>query len=121
MKLRVLWPCLSAGTGTGGTITGLGRRLKENNPNCLIVGVDPHCSVMGNGDSEENPGESGAVEGIGSEFLPTVLGEKVLPKSPVRVQLSQTVFQISVSHKRSSFHAIQVLNKVNRLTGYWTT
>ncbi|XP_043229342.1 cystathionine beta-synthase-like protein [Amphibalanus amphitrite] len=68
------------GTGTGGTITGLGRRLKESNPNCVIVGVDPHSSVMGYGDGAENCGPSGAVEGIGSEFQPTVLDYGVIDK-----------------------------------------
>jgi cystathionine beta-synthase len=34
------------GAGTGGTITGIARRLKELNPNIVIVGVDPPGSVL---------------------------------------------------------------------------
>lgn len=35
-----------AGAGTGGTIAGIGRKLKEKCPNCIIVGVDPHGSIL---------------------------------------------------------------------------
>jgi cystathionine beta-synthase len=34
------------GTGTGGGITGISRKLKEKNPNIQIVGVDPHGSIL---------------------------------------------------------------------------
>jgi len=37
---------LVAGAGTGGTITGVARRLKELNPNIVIVGVDPEGSIL---------------------------------------------------------------------------
>ena len=30
-----------AGAGTGGTIAGIGRKMKEHNPDCQIIGVDP--------------------------------------------------------------------------------
>ena len=32
--------------GTGGTLTGISRKIKEKNPNALIVGVDPYGSIM---------------------------------------------------------------------------
>lgn len=35
-----------AGAGTGGTISGVARKLKERCPNCIIVGVDPHGSIL---------------------------------------------------------------------------
>ena len=55
--------------GTGGTITGIARYLKEKNPNIKIVGVDPEGSVLGGRD------EVGTyqVEGIGYDFIPDVL------------------------------------------------
>lgn len=34
------------GAGTGGTITGIARRIKEVNPSCIVVGVDPHGSIL---------------------------------------------------------------------------
>jgi cystathionine beta-synthase len=54
--------------GTGGTLTGIGQRLREEIPNCKIVAVDPVGSIMGGGT------EVGTymVEGIGYDFLPEV-------------------------------------------------
>lgn len=34
------------GAGTGGTMTGIARRLKEKNPNIQIIAVDPHGSIL---------------------------------------------------------------------------
>lgn len=55
--------------GTGGTITGVAKRLKEENPNIIVVGVDPFGSILGGGD-EVYPY---LVEGIGYDFFPDVL------------------------------------------------
>ena len=57
------------GVGTGGTITGIARKLKEMNPNIKIVGADPYGSILGGGD-EIFPYQ---VEGIGYDFFPDVL------------------------------------------------
>jgi len=54
-----------AGLGTGGTITGVGRYLKEQNPGVMIVGVDPEGSIY----SGDTP-KPYQVEGIGQNFLP---------------------------------------------------
>jgi cystathionine beta-synthase len=54
-----------AGVGTGGTISGTGRYLKEQNPNILIVGADPEGSILSGG--ELRPYK---VEGIGEDFFP---------------------------------------------------
>jgi cysteine synthase len=35
-----------AGAGTGGTISGVARKLKEKCPECIIIGVDPHGSIL---------------------------------------------------------------------------
>lgn len=57
------------GMGTGGTITGVAKRLKEALPNVQIVGVDPYGSILGGG-TEIFPY---LVEGIGYDFFPAVL------------------------------------------------
>jgi cystathionine beta-synthase len=54
-----------AGVGTGGTISGIGRYLKEQNPEIKIIGADPPGSIY----SGDTPGPY-KVEGIGMELLP---------------------------------------------------
>lgn len=64
-----------AGMGTGGTITGVGKYLKEQNPDIQIIGVDPEGSVLHDyfytGDMPE--AESYKVEGIGEDIIPGTL------------------------------------------------
>jgi len=69
------------GAGTGGTITGIARRLKELNPNIIVVGVDPKGSILAVPESL-NAGGVGtyAVEGIGYDFIPRVLDRSVVDK-----------------------------------------
>ena len=62
------------GVGTGGTITGIAKRLKEYNPNIKIIGADPVGSILGGGD-EVQPYQ---VEGIGYDFFPEVLDNDLI-------------------------------------------
>tara|TARA_B100000315_G_scaffold210472_1_gene206776 strand:+ start:4757 stop:5737 length:981 start_codon:yes stop_codon:yes gene_type:complete len=62
------------GVGTGGTITGIAKRLKEEIPGIRIVGVDPYGSILGGGD-EVFPYH---VEGIGYDFFPDVLDNNLV-------------------------------------------
>lgn len=57
------------GAGTGGTITGVAKRLKEVCPNVVIVGADPEGSILAGGKEVS----SYKVEGIGYDFVPDVL------------------------------------------------
>lgn len=57
------------GVGTGGTITGIAKRLKQEMPHVKIVGVDPYGSILGGG-TDVHPYQ---VEGIGYDFFPAVL------------------------------------------------
>jgi len=59
--------------GTGGTITGIAKKLKEKNPNIIIVGVDPIGSILAVPENLNTPGPSYLVEGIGYDFIPDVL------------------------------------------------
>lgn len=63
-----------AGVGTGGTITGVAKRLKEYNPAIKIIGADPIGSILGGG-NEVKPYE---VEGIGYDFFPEVLDNSLI-------------------------------------------
>lgn len=58
-----------AGMGTGGTITGVGRYLKEQNPDVQIVGVDPEGSMY----SDPTNVHPYLIEGIGEDMMPSAL------------------------------------------------
>jgi cysteine synthase A len=62
------------GAGTGGTITGVARKLKEHNPKIQIIGVDPFGSILGGGTDVH----SYLVEGIGYDFIPKVLNNDLI-------------------------------------------
>jgi cysteine synthase A len=64
------------GVGTGGTITGVAKRLKEEIPGIIIVGADPVGSILGGGDKVEPY----LVEGIGYDFFPDVLDNSLVDK-----------------------------------------
>ena len=64
------------GVGTGGTITGIAKKLKSKNPKIQIVGADPYGSILGGGD-EVYPYK---VEGIGYDFFPDVLDNSLVDK-----------------------------------------
>lgn len=65
---------LVCGAGTGGTIAGVARKIKERCPSCKIVGVDPAGSIIALPE-ELNKSDISfyEVEGIGYDFVPTVL------------------------------------------------
>ncbi|XP_075547825.1 cystathionine beta-synthase isoform X2 [Dermacentor variabilis] len=69
------------GAGTGGTATGVARKLKERLPNVQIVAVDPHGSELAV-DAEPNDASVTMyeVEGIGYDFVPTVLDRSLIDK-----------------------------------------
>jgi cystathionine beta-synthase len=68
------------GLGTGGTISGAGKYLKEKNPGVKIIGVDPYGSLyydfVKNGTTIK--AKTYVVEGIGEDFFPTTMNLKIL-------------------------------------------
>ena len=63
-----------AGVGTGGTVCGIGKRLKEKNPNIKIVAVEPKSSAVLNG----GPSGPHKIQGIGAGFIPKTYNNDVV-------------------------------------------
>ena len=63
-----------AGVGTGGTVSGIGKRLKEKNPNIKIVAVEPKSSAVLNG----GPSGPHKIQGIGAGFIPKTYNNEVI-------------------------------------------
>jgi cystathionine beta-synthase len=66
---------LVAGVGTGGTITGTGRYLKEKNPEVAIVGADPEGSLYTGAEAKPY-----LVEGIGEDFIPQTFDPDIVDR-----------------------------------------
>jgi cystathionine beta-synthase len=67
-----------AGIGTGGTICGAGRYLKEQNPDVLVVGVDPEGSIYTA--ASEDDVRSYLIEGVGEDFWPETFDASVVDR-----------------------------------------
>jgi cystathionine beta-synthase len=68
------------GMGTGGTVSGVGKYLKEKNPKVQIIGVDPEGSLYYDfvKTGETIKAKSYVVEGIGEDFFPSTMNLKIL-------------------------------------------
>src|SRR5213076_38761 len=68
---------LVAGVGTGGTITGTTRYLRERNPDIVVIGADPEGSIYSGPESEVHPY---LVEGVGEDFWPKTFDRSVVDR-----------------------------------------
>ena len=78
LKNEVLAVVVAA--GTGGTLTGIARRVKDQVPSCKVIAVDPVGSILAQPDSlnDFKRLQGYQVEGIGYDFIPTVLDRTVV-------------------------------------------
>ncbi len=65
--------CFVAGVGTGGTVSGVGKFLKEKNPKIRVVAADPEGSIL----SGDQP-KPWAVEGIGEDYVPQTFNSQMV-------------------------------------------
>ena len=68
---------LVVGVGTGGTITGVGRYLREQNPSIEIIGADPVGSIYSGGEEAVKPY---LVEGVGEDFWPETYDPSIVDR-----------------------------------------
>ena len=106
-----------AGVGTGGTISGIGKRLKEKNPNIRIIAVEPASSPILNG------GKSGPhkIQGIGAGFIPNTYNAQVIDEvfdvdnddaiRTGRLLAQQEGLLVGISSGAAVFAAIQIAKR----------
>lgn len=106
-----------AGVGTGGTVSGTGKYLKEQNPNVTIVAVEPSSSPVLSG------GQAGShkIQGIGAGFVPDTFDRYVVDKiitvtnedavNTAREAAKKEGLFIGISSGASLYAAIQLANE----------
>lgn len=78
-----------AGVGTGGTLTGVGRVLRREIPNCKLIAVEPAASPILSGGK---PGPH-KIQGIGANFIPSILDTNLYDE--VRTVENDTAFEVA--------------------------
>lgn len=109
-----------SGVGTGGTISGIGKKLKEHYDNISIIGVEPAESPM----ISENVAGPHKIQGIGAGFIPKILNQNVIDevmkiksedalKFVKEVYLKEGLF-IGISSAANILAALEVAKKLGK-------
>lgn len=106
-----------AGVGTGGTVSGVGKRLKELNPNVKIIAVEPLSSAVLNG----KPSGAHKIQGIGAGFIPKTYDASVIDEvldidnddaiRTGRELAQQEGLLVGISSGAAAFGALQVAKR----------
>ena len=109
-----------AGVGTGGTISGIGKKLKEKNKNVKIVAVEPETSAVISG---EKAGKHG-IQGIGAGFIPKVYKPeyidevvKVSDKDAINMAVeysSQEGVLVGISSGAAIYAGVELAKKIDK-------
>lgn len=106
-----------AGVGTGGTVSGVGKRLKEKNPNVKVIAVEPKSSAVLNG----HPSGPHKIQGIGAGFIPKTYDSGIIDEvfdvendDAIRTgrQLAQTEgLLVGISSGAAAFAAAEIARR----------
>lgn len=109
-----------SGIGTGGTLMGIGKRLKEENPKSLIYGIEPENMTLIKG----NKVGSHKIEGIGDEFIPdivdaNILDDIILINDNDAINMSKKLAKemglgVGISSGANFLAAVQIQEKLNK-------
>lgn len=109
-----------SGIGTGGTLIGVGKRIKEDNPNSLIYGLEPENMTLIKG----NKIGCHKIEGIGDDFIPDIvdknlLTDVILINDNDAINMSKKIAKelglgVGISSGANFLAAVQIQDKLNK-------
>lgn len=109
-----------SGIGTGGTLMGIAKRLKEKNSDCQIYGLEPENMTL----IKDNKIGSHKIEGIGDEFIPEIVDTKILTDVMLindndAINMSKKLAKeiglgVGISSGANFLAAVQIQEKLNK-------